>query len=136
MSLDPLIFVTGCVGAAAPELVRIYNAKSQNLTVSWKSALISIGFFLFGGFLATVVLSASNYYAAFYDGAAAPIIISNVAGTAPATPPPPHKAEALGRLQRETISFQTHAAPLSAREYLAVLTGSTKSYETKPAERQ
>lgn len=72
----------GVVGALAPELVRWYRGGTINRTTSsipTRYVLISIGFFLLGGFVA-VVLPASTPWGAFYTGISAPILVSNIAG--------------------------------------------------------
>ncbi len=49
------IFFIGCVGAIAPEILRLYKLRnSLRFTWSWGYILISIVFVLLGGFVAYI----------------------------------------------------------------------------------
>jgi hypothetical protein len=97
MSLPTLsTFVIGCIGATAPEVVRLYNLRSEpRFQWSWGYLLYSIPFILLGGFIAWI-LEPSSKYAAFYAGISTPVLVTAVAknsgqGTSsslPSTPPP------------------------------------------------
>ena len=76
--MDTIIFITGCIGAASPEIVRLYNIRSQEMTFPTKYYLISILFFVLGGFVA-VILPSTTIWGAFYAGAGLPMIISGAA---------------------------------------------------------
>lgn len=69
-------FLIGCAGAAAPEILRLYNLRA-NATVKWNPnyILFSIPFFLIGGFIAWIV-DPPTRLAAFYSGLSAPFIIT------------------------------------------------------------
>ncbi|MEM8719667.1 MAG: hypothetical protein AAGE84_10215 [Cyanobacteria bacterium P01_G01_bin.39] len=69
-------FLIGCAGAAAPEVLRLYNLRAK-ATVKWNPnyILFSIPFFLIGGFIAWIV-DPPTKLAAFYSGLSAPFIIT------------------------------------------------------------
>ena len=72
------IFLIGCVGAIAPEILRLYKLRnSLRFTWSWGYVLISIVFVLLGGFVA-YILEPSNNYAAFYSGVGTPFLINAI----------------------------------------------------------
>jgi hypothetical protein len=107
------------VGAAAPEIVRLYRLRMKRLPPIPRSyVLISAMFFFLAAFVAWV-LQATTPYAAFYIGASTDALISSIAGKPPAVLPPERP-----RAGTELI-FMGGALPyLSAREYLGVLSGS------------
>ncbi len=71
-------FLIGCVGAIAPEILRLYRLRnSLKFTWSWGYILISIVFVMLGGFVA-YILEPSNNYAAFYSGVGFPFIINAI----------------------------------------------------------
>ena len=71
-------FLIGCVGAIAPEILRLYRLRnSLKFTLSWGYIFISIVFVLLGGFVA-YILEPSNNYAAFYSGVGTPFIINAI----------------------------------------------------------
>jgi len=80
MSLPTLnTFVIGCIGATAPEIVRLYNLRSEpRFQWSWGYVLYSIPFILLGGFIAWI-LEPSSKYAAFYAGISTPVLVTAVA---------------------------------------------------------
>jgi hypothetical protein len=94
MSLPTLsTFVIGCIGATAPEIVRLYNLRSESSKFqwSWGYVLYSIPFILLGGFIAWI-LEPSSKYAAFYAGISTPVLVTAVAknfGQGTSTPPTP-----------------------------------------------
>jgi hypothetical protein len=97
MALENLTtFGVGCVGAIAPEVIRLYNLRLKPVfSWSWGYLLYSILFALLGGFMAWLLEPTSNY-AAFYAGVSTPVLISSIAkntGTAapeaPSEPNPP-----------------------------------------------
>lgn len=72
------VFAIGCVGAIAPEIVRIYNLRFKpSFRWSWGYILYSIPFVLLGGFVAWL-LEPSNNYAAFYSGVSTPILVTTI----------------------------------------------------------
>ena len=72
-------FLIGCVGAIAPEILRLYRLRSTlKFSWSWGYILISITFTLLGGFV-SYILEPSNNYAAFYSGVGTPFIINAIA---------------------------------------------------------
>ena len=78
------LFAFGCIGAAAPEVVRLYRLRTR-LIWDWKQQpqyiIISLAFFALGGTIA-VLLPTITPWGAFYAGAATPVIISRI-GTDP-----------------------------------------------------
>ena len=71
-------FFIGCVGAIAPEILRLYRLRNSiRFTWSWGYIVISIVFVLLGGFVA-YILEPSNNYAAFYSGVGTPFIINAI----------------------------------------------------------
>jgi hypothetical protein len=77
MNIDPNFWI-GCVGAAAPEALRLYNLRSQPVfRWSWGYLLFSIPFLIVGGFIAWV-LEPSTRWAAFYSGLTAPVLLTTV----------------------------------------------------------
>lgn len=70
------IFLIGCLGAVAPEIVRLYNLRN-NATFKWSSfyIYISILFAMLGGVIAWI-LPTTTYYGAFYAGVTAPITVT------------------------------------------------------------
>ena len=72
------IFLTGCIGAAAPEIVRLYNLRFKaQFKWSWKYLILSIPLFLLGGFTAWI-LKPTSLYAAFYSGVTTPVLITTI----------------------------------------------------------
>jgi ABC-type transport system involved in cytochrome c biogenesis permease subunit len=73
------MFFLGLVGALAPEVVRLYEMRSdpQRFTLSWFYLIVSILFVALGGFVA-VVLPAQNPQGAFYAGISTPVLINTV----------------------------------------------------------
>ncbi|MBD1996159.1 hypothetical protein H6G00_05940 [Leptolyngbya sp. FACHB-541] len=77
MNIDPNFWI-GCVGAAAPEALRLYNLRSQPVfRWSWGYLIFSIPFLIVGGFIAWV-LEPSTRWAAFYSGLTAPVLLTTV----------------------------------------------------------
>ena len=105
-----VIFLTGCIGAAAPEIVRLYKIRSRRLRFKRFYFFISVIFFFLGGFVA-VILPATTLWGAFYVGASLPIIISSFAGKSPS------------HLQRGGFTFPAESVlvAFSPREYLGCL---------------
>jgi hypothetical protein len=78
-------FGVGCIGAAAPEIVRLYNLRLKpEFRWSWGYLLFSIPFILLGGFV-SCLLEPTSKYAAFYAGISTPILISSIARNAGVT---------------------------------------------------
>ena len=77
--MDPMleIFLVGTVGAAAPEILRLWTIarNRQTFTWSWFYLVISIIFACLGGFIA-LILPSDNVRAAFYAGLSTPVIIN------------------------------------------------------------
>ena len=73
------VFLIGCVGAIAPEILRLYRLRNTLVfNWSWGYIFISIIFVLLGGFV-SYILEPSNRYAAFYTGISTPFIINAIA---------------------------------------------------------
>ncbi len=136
------LFFTGCVGAAAPEIIRAYRARTSDIKVSKGQVAISVVFFLLGGFVAAFVLGTTSYLGAFYGGVTAPTLISNFGGKPPRPKPRPPVASGTGATKPSTapqpspiggglpnpsIPILHGPEPLffiTNREYLGLLTGS------------
>lgn len=73
------IFLVGCVGALAPEILRWYRfysaGRREGFPVHGWYVIFSLMFIGLGGFVA-VLLDLSRYWSAFSAGAALPVIIS------------------------------------------------------------
>jgi hypothetical protein len=77
MNIDSNFWI-GCIGAAAPEALRLYNLRSQPVfRWSWGYLIFSIPFLIVGGFIAWV-LEPSTRWAAFYSGLTAPVLLTTV----------------------------------------------------------
>jgi hypothetical protein len=135
--LDWTIIASGFVGAAAPEIVRLYRLRDQLPKVHIGYFLISVAFFLLGAFAAWIFQSASPY-AAFYVGACTDTLVSSIAGKAPTvtpptpppvTGPPPVPGEKKLTLEEKMGIQPTLVQPrhLTVREYLGALTGSART---------
>lgn len=76
----PGIFIFGCIGALAPEIVRLYNLRTKSqFRFRWSRfyVLISVLFALLGGIIACI-LPSTTYYGAFYAGVAAPVMVTTI----------------------------------------------------------
>jgi len=74
------IFIIGCFGALAPEIVRLYNLRTKpKFKFTWSNfyILISLLFALLGGVVA-VILPSTTYHGAFYAGIATPTLITTI----------------------------------------------------------
>jgi hypothetical protein len=73
------IFLPGAVGALAPEIVKLYEIRSDpsRFTFSWFYAIMSLLFVALGGFVA-LILPAANAQGAFYAGISTPVLITTV----------------------------------------------------------
>ena len=71
-------FLIGCIGALAPEIIRLYKLRlSPTLRWSWGYLFFSIPFVLLGGFMA-YILEPTTGYAAFYTGVSTPFIVTTL----------------------------------------------------------
>jgi len=125
--LDWTIIGSGFVGAAAPEIVRLYRLRDQLPKIRGGYLLISAAFFLLGAFVAWIFQAASPY-AAFYVGACTDTLISSIVGKAPTVtlPKPPSivRDEGVTEMGRVFQGSAVQPSYLTAREYLGALTGS------------
>lgn len=72
-------FLIGCIGALAPEIIRVYKLRlSPAVRWSWGYLLFSFPFILLGGFMA-YILEPTTSYAAFYTGVSTPFIVTTLA---------------------------------------------------------
>lgn len=76
---DSSIFLLGCAGAMAPEIVRLYKLRenADQFNWSWFYLIISFVFAALGGLLAWI-LPTTTYYGAFYAGVTTPIIVTTI----------------------------------------------------------
>ena len=72
------IFLFGCIGAMAPEIVRLYNLR-HNQSRRWSRFyfFVSLLFMFLGGVLAWI-LPTTTYWGAFYVGVSTPLIVSTI----------------------------------------------------------
>lgn len=70
-------FLLGAAGAAAPEILRLYELRTNpdQFQWSWKYLLLTGPFLVLGG-LVSVILPATTVWGAFYAGLSLPITIS------------------------------------------------------------
>ena len=72
------IFILGCVGALAPEIIRFYNLRhTTDFSWSWFYVIISLLFMPLGGVIAWI-LPATSYWGAFYIGVSTPVVITTI----------------------------------------------------------
>lgn len=73
-------FGLGCLGALAPEIVRLYSIRTQPSRFKWTSfyIVVSILFACLGGILA-IVMPATTPWGALYIGISAPILVNSIA---------------------------------------------------------
>ena len=72
-----IIFLLGAVGALAPEIVRLYNLKTDGSgPFSVYYVLVSLAFSALGGLIA-VILPATTLIAAFYAGISTPVVVNS-----------------------------------------------------------
>jgi hypothetical protein len=73
-------FLLGCVGAAAPEILRLYElrTKPEDFKWSWNYMFLTVPFLLLGGLVA-VILPATTVWGAFYTGLSLPVTLSAAA---------------------------------------------------------
>lgn len=109
------VFMAGAVGAAAPEIVRLYRARNRRFMIRAPNIAISCLFFALGGFIA-VILPATTPWGAFYVGVSTPVLISRLAagGATPEPAPPAPRSTTRGS---EAPVPERH----SIRDYLALL---------------
>ncbi len=79
---DTLVFALGCIGALAPEIVRLYRLRTRPPKKGFSSFywVITIIYALLGGVVA-LALPAVTIHAALYAGISASITVSAVART-------------------------------------------------------
>jgi hypothetical protein len=78
MNPDALsIFAVGCLGAASPEIVRLYRLRSRKVTFNPFYLLVSVLFIIVGGVVART-LPTTTLWGAFYVGAGWPGLISSI----------------------------------------------------------
>jgi hypothetical protein len=126
--MDPkLAFIVGVLGAAAPEIMRLYNLRT-NPKFQWRASyfLMSLPFFLLGGIVA-LILPSTTYYGAFYAGLTAPVTINAVVKKAgelseagEVTPPEP-KGIRRGVPRGGAPARPVEAAPSPARDFFDAL---------------
>ncbi len=90
MEFSIWIFLTGRIGAAAPEIIRLYKLRRKRLVFPVFYYVISLLFFFLGGFVANI-LPVTTLWGAFYVGFSLPTLINTFARISirPEIPPPP-----------------------------------------------
>jgi len=116
-NFDLASFFFGCLGAAAPEIVRVYRMRKYDFAITWKLAFVSLIFFLLGGAVA-VMLEPPTWYAAFYTGVATPVLVSKIGEKPPSTK---KKTVETSERPSDTTMHLMVRGQLSIREYLEML---------------
>jgi hypothetical protein len=102
-------FLMGCIGALAPEIIRIYNLRlSPTLRWSWSYLLFSFPFILLGGFMA-YILEPTTSYAAFYTGVSTPFIVTTLVKDSE------HDARAIRNLAQDQERIKAELSHLQQR---------------------
>jgi hypothetical protein len=72
------VFFLGLLGAAAPEILRLYSlrTKPKQFRWSWSYLGLTVPFLLLGGLVA-LILPAVTPWGAFYTGLSTPVLISS-----------------------------------------------------------
>lgn len=105
-SVDWVIFLSGFVGAMATEIVRFWRIRKRKLArIRPSYVVVSLAFFLLGGFLAWI-LEAGTPQAAFVMGCSTDALVSGMAG---------------GHRKQVYYMPTGDAVYLTLREYLAAL---------------
>ncbi|MET8448060.1 hypothetical protein [Streptomyces sp. NPDC005209] len=73
------VFLLGMVGALAPEIVRVYEIRSDpsRFQWSWFYVAASLAFAGLGGVLA-LILPATTYWGALYIGVSTPVLVNSM----------------------------------------------------------
>ena len=122
--MDPkVMFIVGVLGAAAPEVLRLYNLRT-NPRFKWRASyfLMSLPFFLLGGIVA-LILPATTYYGAFYAGLTAPVTVNAAvkkAGEMGEVTPPEAK-DTRRAIPRRPSARPAEAAPSPTRDFFNAL---------------
>ena len=93
------VFGVGVIGAAAPEILRLYTIREDPSKFRWSRyfVVISLVYVALGGFVA-LLFQPSSYYSAFYTGLAFPFIVNSLSERAQNKLTPQVKgASAVGR---------------------------------------
>lgn len=77
MTPDLKLFLIGMAGATAPEIIRLYNIRTNLDKLTWGYFVISFIFALLAGLL-TYLTSATNMMNAFYIGISTPTLITSL----------------------------------------------------------
>lgn len=80
-----MAFLLGAAGAAAPEILRLYELRNhtEQFKWTWNYLFLTVPFLVLGGLVA-VVLPATTVWGAFYSGLSLPVIITAAAKKTPA----------------------------------------------------
>ena len=86
--MNGVIFLFGCLGAAASEIIRLYRKRFISLHLKSPKfyIFISLAFCLIGGVVA-IILPATTKGGAFYAGASWPMLISGTLSKSPPSSP-------------------------------------------------
>ena len=116
MDFNVYIFLFGCFGAAAPEIVRIYKTRKFGFDLTFLNGCVSLAFFFIGGIVA-IALESPTLYSAFYSGVAAPIIISSLGQSSPALP----KKATTDTDKSIGLIMAENRAHLNVRQYFGII---------------
>ncbi|MEM9215431.1 MAG: hypothetical protein AAGD25_13930 [Cyanobacteria bacterium P01_F01_bin.150] len=118
-------FLIGCIGALAPEIIRLYKLRtSPAVRWSWDYLLVSIPFVLLGGFMAYILEPTSNY-AAFYTGVSTPFIVSTLAKESE------REAQAIQLLTKENTALKADLNSLQQNQSAAAPDRTTRPPESQ-----
>jgi hypothetical protein len=75
-------FAWGCLGAFAPEGLRLYKLRVSRLDVASPTyyLIVNVGFVVLAGVITAGALNPSHAFAALYSGMIVPLLISILAG--------------------------------------------------------
>jgi hypothetical protein len=74
-----LSFWLGCVGAAAPEVLRLYKARMEPIFLPRHYWVVTPLYLILGGIVALLLAQPNNPYSAFYVGASLPVLFGAIA---------------------------------------------------------
>lgn len=118
---NTLVFALGCVGALAPEIVRLYKLRKKppKEVFSWWYYVASVLLALLGGVVA-LVLPAITAWAAFYAGITTPMLVSTATK---------HRTKTIIALANEQRIRDNIIKATDHTDEIASASGKPKSYE-------
>jgi hypothetical protein len=72
-------FIAGCIGAIAPEIIRLYNVRNDSgVTFRAHYFLISVAYILLGGYVASIFPGLTGQFYAFCIGAGLVLVVNKM----------------------------------------------------------